>query len=685
MCGIAGIYAGASAPPVGERELEAMAAILHHRGPDGFGTYVSPRVGLASARLSIVDLAGGFQPLCSERRDVWLVHNGEIFNHPELRRGLEARGHRFRTRSDSEVIVHLYEDLGPDAWRELNGQFSVALWDRRSSELWLVRDRLGIHPLLYARAGGSVVFGSEAKALFASGRIAPAPHHQGLVDTFARWSPSPPATVFAGVLQVLPGTALRFGPDLDPSERRYWSITFPDAAPASAAPVDGALDATLDTAADALEAALEAAVRLRLRADVPVGAYLSGGLDSALIASTVRRVHTGRLDTFGIRFDEPLFDETDAQRRMATELGTDHHEILCTAADIAAALPATVWHAEQPVVRTAPVPMYLLSGLVAREGFKVAMTGEGSDEWFAGYSIFKEDRIRRFWARRPGSTMRPQLLRRLHPEIGRDRARRSQYWQSFFGQGLADTDQPLYSHLPRWQNAAWATRLLAKDVLAAGTEGASYAAVAAGLPDGFAGWSPLARAQAIEVQTFLSSYLLAAQGDRVSLAHGVELRYPFLDPDVVELATRLPDRLKMLGLRDKLVVRRLASRTLPPEVWRRPKQPYRAPMASVLSATRSSPDIKALLSEEAVRRIGLLDPGATSRLLERAQAADGRAPGEREEMAMIGIVTVQLWGDRYLVGFGRELAATLARLPSTAPRVRERHPDGEPFTAGAVS
>jgi len=661
----------------------AMAGMLHHRGPDGYGLYVSPRIGLASTRLSIVDIEGGFQPLCNEQRDVWLVHNGEIFNHLELREGLVARGHRFATHSDSEIIVHAYEELGPDAWSELNGQFSIALWDRRSADLWLVRDRIGIHPLYYAQVGNSVVFGSEAKAIFAGRRIAPAPDPQGLIDTFTRWSPSPPATVFAGLRQVRPGTSMRFDAELRGSEHRYWSMAFPAETAPRRASEGGPVLGSLEAAAEALNTVMESAVRLRLRADVPVGAYLSGGLDSSYIAALIRRVHHGRLDTFGIRFEDPMFDETDAQRRMAAVLGTRHHEIMCTAANIQEALPAVVWHAEQPLLRTAPIPMYLLSGLVRDAGFKVAMTGEGADEWFAGYSIFKEDRVRRFWARDPGSTMRPALLGRIHPEIGRDRARQSPFWRSFFGQGLDETGHPLFSHLPRWQNAAWTTRLLSSDILAAGSVDASFRAVTNGMPDGWTTWSPLARAQAIEIQTFMSSYLLAAQGDRVGLGHGVELRYPFLDPDVVDFAMGLPDRHKLLGLRDKLVLRRAASSILPREMWERPKQPFRAPMSGAILGSAPNAYIGWLLTDESVRRVGLLDADAVRHLVGRGRDAAGRVPSEREEMALIGAVTLQAWGERFLESFDNEVRADMARILDASPRVRERHPDGEPFAGGA--
>jgi asparagine synthase (glutamine-hydrolysing) len=683
VCGIAGVYAGAAAAAVTEEEIRGMMGMLHHRGPDGHGLYISPRIGLGNTRLSIVDIDGGFQPLCNERQDVWLVHNGEIFNHVELRADLIARGHRFATSSDSEAIIHAYEEHGADTWNVLNGQFAIALWDRRSAELWLVRDRLGINPLHYALVGGSVVFGSEAKAILAGRRIAAAPDPQGLIDTFTRWSPSAPDSVFAGIRQVRPGTSMRFDANLRPSEHRYWSVAFPTRLPGSPGsddPVD-----RLDEAADRLNTAMTEAVRLRLRADVPVGAYLSGGLDSSYIAALIRREHSGRLDTFGIRFQDPLYDETDEQRGMAAVLGTEHHEVMCTADDIASAVPSVVWHAEQPLLRTAPIPMYILSGLVRATGFKVAMTGEGSDEWFAGYSILKEDRVRRFWARDPGSTMRPALLARIHPEIGRDRARQSPFWRSFFGQGLDQPDHPLFSHLPRWQSAAWTTRLLSTAILAGGSVEASYTAVTERLPEGWRSWSPLARAQAIEIETFMSSYLLAAQGDRMGLGHGVELRYPFLDPNVAELALAMPDRFKLSGLRDKVVLRRAASKVLPREVWERPKQPFRAPPMS--SALLGAPGgyFDSLLTEASIRRVGLLDTQAVRHLVDRGRSAVGRMPGEREEMALIGAVTLQAWGERFLGSMDADVAAGLERLGQAPPRVIQRHPNGEPFAAGTAA
>lgn len=660
MCGIAGIVRAAGAPPVDLDDLRSMVAALAHRGPDGHGVFRDERVGLGHARLSIVDLAGGFQPLTGEDRAVWLSFNGEIFNHVELRHDLEALGHRFTTAGDSEVVVHCYEQYGERAWTMLNGQFAFALWDRRTQRLWLVRDRLGILPLHWARTGRGLAFASEAKALFAGGGVAAAPDPAGLAQTFTRWSTLAPTTAFAGVASVRPGTALRVdAADLSVTEQRWWQ---PDMAvdPAAAA-------RSADEAADALGERLAEAVRLRLRADVPVGAYLSGGLDSSVIASLVREVDAAPLETFAVRFADPAFDETAEQRRMARLLGTGHHEIVCGPDEIAGALAEVVWHCEAPLLRTAPVPLYLLSGLVRDAGMKVVLTGEGADELLAGYSIFKEDRVRRFWARRPESSVRPGLFARLHPEVQAGGARATGMWARFFGRELTATDLPFYAHLVRWHNTAWTQRMLHPDLRAAAAAAPGDEALLAEMPPGWEGWDPLARAQWVEIATFLSSYLLAYQGDRVAMAHGVEVRYPFLDPDVVDLCARLPAAHKLVGLRDKVALRRLAARSLPPEIWQRPKQPYRAPMTTALFGPGEPGWVTDLLSDAAVDRLGLLDPRAARLLRDRARARGGALPGEREEMALVGALTLQALGQAFLVEGAERAAAARRRLDAGPP------------------
>jgi asparagine synthase (glutamine-hydrolysing) len=655
MCGVAGLLTPPGSAPVPLETLSAMVAMLGHRGPDGYGLYRDDRIGLAHGRLSIIDVAHGFQPVTNEDRSVWLSFNGEIFNFVELRRELKRQGHRFATEGDSEVIVHLYEQHGEGAWKLLNGQFAFALWDRRIDSLWLVRDRLGILPMHLAATPTGVVFGSEIKALLASRALAPVIDPAAVVETFTRWSAAAPRTMFAGVQSVQPGTSVRIDHDLHLHETRYWQPNF-DEDPAGSR-------RTVDDAADELGSLLEQSVRLRLRADVPVGAYLSGGLDSSVIASLVRDVDSSPLETFAVRFADARFDEGVGQRRMADLLGTEHHEIGCGDAEIRDTLGAVVWHCESPLLRTAPAPLFLLSGLVHDEGMKVVLTGEGADELFAGYGIFKEDKVRRFWAADPSSAMRPRLLARAHSEVSAGAARESDLWQRFFGRNLEAVDDPTYSHMIRWSNTSWTQRVLAPTVRAAATPAAFTDATGLAFPAGWAEWAPLARAQWLEITTFMSPYLLAYQGDRVAMAHGVEVRYPFLDPDVVDFAMRLPTHLKMPALRDKLVLRRLAGRTLPPVVAQMPKAPYRAPMtAPLFSPAGAAPMIDEFLSGDMCERYGLVDATVVARLVDKARRLEGRMAGEREEMALIGALTLQMLARDFIDEFGDRARAQRALL-----------------------
>ena len=645
MCGVAGLLTAVDAPPVPLETLTAMIAMLGHRGPDGYGLYRDERIGLAHGRLSIIDLAHGFQPITNEDRTVWLSFNGEIFNFVELRRELQRQGHRFATEGDSEVIVHLYEQHGEQAWKLLNGQFAFALWDRRARLLFLVRDRLGILPMHLAATPAGVVFGSEIKALLASGHVPAAIDPAAVGETFTRWSAAAPRTLFAGVRSVEPGSCVRIDAELQMCDTHYWEPDFREAS--------GSVRRTIDDAADELGSLLDHAVRLRLRADVPVGAYLSGGLDSSVISSLVRAVDSSPLETFAVRFADPRFDEGEGQHRMAALLGTKHHEVVCGDAEIRDNIESVVWHCESPLLRTAPAPLFLLSGLVHEQGMKVVLTGEGADELFAGYGIFKEDKVRRFWAEEPTSTMRPRLLARAHSEVAAGAARDSDLWTRFFGRNLDAVDDPTYSHMIRWNNTSWSRRILAPGLRAAGADADGFTG-ASGIdfPAGWVEWAPLARAQWLEIETFMSPYLLAFQGDRVAMAHGVEVRYPFLDPAVVDFAMQLPTHLKMPALRDKLVLRRLAARSLPRVVSQMPKAPYRAPMTKPFFAdTGGSSLVDDLLSREMCDRYGLVDADAAQRLVSKARRLDGRMAGEREEMALVGALTLQILAREFIDEF----------------------------------
>lgn len=647
MCGIAGVLSGQSAPPPALDQLHDMAAMLGHRGPDGYGLYRDAHAGLAHTRLSLIDLAGGFQPIHNGDGTTWLCFNGEIFNYVELRRHLMELGHSFYTEGDSEVIVQCYERYGERCWEMLNGQFAFALWDSGKRRLWLVRDRLGILPLHYARVGDQVAFASEAKALFASGLVTPRFDPAGLAKVFTFWSATAPHTAFDSVRMVPPATALRFDADLSEREERYWQ---PDPHRLDL----GMLDR--DQAVSALEQRLSQSISLRLRADLPVGAYVSGGLDSAVIASMAKDQVGTVLETFGIGFDDPRFDETEDQNHVVDFLGTRHHGFRCGADSIRDALGDVTWHCEAPMLRTSPVPLYLLSRQVRQAGMRTVLTGEGADELLAGYTIFKEDQIRRFWARRPGSAMRPALLNRIHHYVGGDKGRSARVWQSFFGRDLAAVDHPFYSHLIRWHNTAWTLGLLAPEVRDAIQVEALMAEAERGYPQGWRDWDPLTRASWIEIHSFLSSWLLAHQGDRVAMAHGIEARYPFLDPDVVDFCLALPKRHKMIGLRDKVALRRLAAQRLPPAVSARRKQPFRAPIGQVLFGPEANGRFDHALSESALAELGVVDPAAVRHLLRKARHQGGLL-SEREEMGLVGVLTLSLLGRH----FGKDFYVHLRR------------------------
>ena len=623
MCGIAGICNLTRDDAPEESLVSRMLAAIRHRGPDQFGIYLDEHVGLGSARLSILDLAGGQQPITNEDGSLWIVFNGEIFNFLELRRELEGAGHSFRTESDTEVLLHLFEEEGPGCLRKLNGDFAVAIWQARTRELFLARDRVGVRPLFYTMHRGRLLFASEIKALFAEPSLGARIDPVALNQVFTFWSTLTPRTAFQNVHEVPPGcfSIVRNG-HLD--VHRWWQADFRE----------GPRAATDDQYTEELCALLGDATKLRLRADVPVGAYLSGGLDSSTIAAIVRREGGNRLQTFSIAFEDEQFDESAPQRRMAASLGTEHHVLCAGHGDIARVFPDLIWHVETPILRTAPVPMFLLSGLVREHGYKVVLTGEGADEFFGGYDIFKEAKIRAHWARQPESRRRPMLLRRLYPEIANFTGSNVEVLAAFFGAGLEETTSEFYSHAIRWRNTARARRFFSEDIL--------EAAHGESMEPGFvpAELSVLGRAQWLESTIFLSQYLLCSQGDRPAMAHSVEGRFPFLDYRVIEFGARLPGRLKLRGLTEKYLLRRAAARWLPGDVAARRKQPYRAPIHRSFFHPGAPDYVLDLLSPSKIGANGYFKPLAVSALVEKLRR--GLPVGETDDMALAGILSTQL-------------------------------------------
>ncbi|MDE2119422.1 MAG: asparagine synthase (glutamine-hydrolyzing) [Betaproteobacteria bacterium] len=639
MCGIAGMLDFSRSPPV--EAAWAMVHALHHRGPDGHGVQACGPAVLGHARLAIIDPAAGAQPLCNEDASVWVTFNGEIYNHADLRAELLRLGHVFRTRCDTEVLVHAYEAWGDELVSRLDGQFAFALWDQRRRRLLLARDRVGIRPLFLRRDGTRLGFASEVKALAAMPGWAPRLSTAVLAEIFTTWAPLPGHSVFDGVRSLEPGTCLVADADGERSWR-YWDWSFPARGAA-----DIAGDA--DSCAQQLLENLQRSVGQRLRADVPVGAYLSGGLDSAAVAALARRGGAAHLRTFSIRFDDPEFDEGAPQQMLARALGCEHSEWRCRDADIADGFAEAVWHAEAPMLRTAPVPLMLLARQVHAAGYKVVLTGEGADEVLGGYDLFKEARVRRFMARAPQSAWRGALLSRLYPYLAHSPTANASLAQRFFRPEPDQLGRPGYGHMPRWSTTQRTWQLFSPELRESLRDRDVAGELARRLPPAFADWGPLQQDQYIEASTLLSGYLLSTQGDRMAMAHSVEGRFPFLDHHLMGFAARLPARYKIMGLNEKWLLKRAMRPLLPQEVVARPKQPYRAPDSRCFfNRGREHEWVAELLCESSLRDAGYFDPPAVQRLLAKCRA--GRAIGFADNMGFVGVLSTMLLHRQFVQG-----------------------------------
>ena len=580
-----------------------------------------------------------------EGGSLWITFNGEIFNFVELREELIQKGHKFLTRSDTEVILRLYQQYGPDCVTRMNGQWAFALWDAAKRRLFLSRDRLGVRPLYYATSGRSFIFGSEIKALLMHPSLDRKIDLETLRQIFTFWFPLAPRTMFKDISELPPAHSI-IVENGEIKARRYWQIDYSQAE-------RNALQTPEEEQkyADELSELLLDATRIRLRADVPVGAYLSGGLDSSIVTALAQKFVGPSLCTFSVTFEDPRLDESAYQWEVVRKLDTHHQIIRCTSSDIGKAFPEVIWHAERPILRTAPAPLFLLSRLVRESGFKVVLTGEGSDEFMGGYDIYKEAKIRAFCASQIDSTRRPLLLKRLYPYLQEVQRQSPAYLKALFHVDIQDVTDPFFSHSVRWALTARTQQFFSANVRDQLRSHDPSAELADLLPDGFPGWGTFSRAQFLEAAFFLPGYLLSSQGDRVAMAHAVESRYPFLDHRVVEFATALPLRLKMKTLNEKYLLKRAFGNLVPEVVKRRPKQPYRAPDA----VSFFDPDtgkarhayVEDLLSSESVRSNGIFDPAAVQKLVRKAKTQG--ACGFVENAALVGILSTEIVMNQFIL------------------------------------
>ncbi len=647
MCGICGKLNFKRSEPVEPELIKDMASALHHRGPDEFGFYNEKKIGLGHARLSIIDLSGGQQPMHNEDKNIWIVFNGEIFNYLELRDELIKKGHTFYTKSDTEVIIHAYEEYGSRCVDYLNGQFAFAIWNKRRNELFLARDRMGIRPLFYTILNNSIIFSSEAKSILLDKQVKREIDNLALDQIFTFWSCIPPRTIFKNILELPPAHYL-IVKDGKIKTERYWDMKFPEE--------DEYADLPEEYYAEKLEELLIDSTRLQLRSDVPVGAYLSGGLDSSITTALIKRYTNSPLKTFSVAFEDKAYDESGYQKSLVKHLNTDHKEVVCKYTDIAKAFPDVIWHTEKPILRTAPAPLYLLSKLVRDSGIKVVLTGEGADEVLAGYDIFKEAKIRRFWAKMPDSKFRPALLRRLYPYLPAMQTQSKFYLEAFFQTGLSELSDEFFSHLPRWNTTAKIKEFFSNDVKGILNTYNSVDELRRTLDTDFSKWDWLSKAQYIESTKLLPGYILSSQGDRMAMANSVEGRFPFLDHRVVEFCCAIPPNMRMKVLKEKYILKKALGKHLPQEIVKRTKQPYMAPDSKSFFGNGSVPDyVEDMLSSKSIKENGYFNPQAVERLVNKCRK--NLAIGFKDNMALVGILSMQLV-DKIFVKGARHLRVT---------------------------
>eukprot|EP01093_Parvamoeba_rugata_P018958 TRINITY_DN8262_c0_g1_i2.p1 TRINITY_DN8262_c0_g1~~TRINITY_DN8262_c0_g1_i2.p1 ORF type:complete len:666 (-),score=104.80 TRINITY_DN8262_c0_g1_i2:2332-4329(-) len=637
MCGISGFYNCNLSPDNKADTLRRMLTRIKHRGPDESGIYVSNNIGLGSVRLSIIDLTTGTMPLPNANNSLWTVFNGEIFNHIELREELLAKNHTFKTQSDTEVIVHLYEEYGPEFLNKLNGQFAIAIWDKTKQELFLARDRVGIRPLFYTTIGNTFVFASEIKSFLEFPEFHPKISEKTLSEYFTFWTSLSADTIFEGVSELPPGSYMTINAR-SKSIKTYWTlpITKPNAYEFN----------TAKEAAETFETIFTDAVKLRLRADVPVAAYLSGGLDSSITTAFIKKISPNNLRTFSIGFTEKDFDESSYQNIARDYFETQHSSVTCSPKDISDSFKAVVWHAEAPLLRTAPTPMNLLAKSVRDQNIKVVITGEGADELFGGYNIFKETKIKHFWAKDPQSKYRPLLLKKLYPYIPQISKANNNILKLFFGYKLSETSSPIYSHLLRWNNTSRINNYLSKDYKIAISNYHPISKIEDQLKDQLNGYDYLTKAQWIEINFFMSKYLLSSQGDRMGMANSIEGRYPFLDHRVIEFCMKLNPDLKLKGLNEKYLLKYMMKDRIPDAILNRSKQAYRAPIRSAFFSEDIPAYLSSMLSEENIASYGIFNPDFVNQLINKMK--QNKHVSEIDNMAITAVLSTQILYDLFI-------------------------------------
>jgi asparagine synthase (glutamine-hydrolysing) len=631
MCGITGFLGYFKDREEQKETLKKMISMLDHRGPDGWGLYTNPQIAMGHSRLSIQDVAHGHQPMTTGRYVI--SYNGEIFNFIELRADLEKRGVQFETSCDTEVVLKAFEQDGSDCFHTFNGQFAILIWDRKEKILTVARDRYGIRPLYILDYQGIYYFASELKCFDRIPGYRRSFNMKNLYEHGLLWNTLGDRTVYEKITSLPAGEYAHYRIGEQPRYFSYYQLGENYTEPV------GDYE---ETKAEMVEL-LSDAVRLRLRSDVPVGNYLSGGVDSSIIAHLTKIHNKDRFKTFAVSFTDKGYDESVYQKEMVERLNSQHIDLKIDYKMINRYFSDAAYHFERPVFRTAPVPLYLLSQKVREENIKVVLTGEAADEIFCGYDVFKEIRMLQMWRENPESEHVTALLGQLYPHLShyKDKTQMG-FMKMYYEDFLGDIDNDLAGLNIRVNNNMILKNYLNKDYNISYEKGELLENVRSVLPVDYGKWSLFQKDQFLEMKTLLPGYLLSSQGDRMSMAHSVEGRYPFLDHRLVEKAFSYPDNYKLKGFSQKHILRDAFRDVLPASIIDRPKQPYQAPdLKSFFTEGRLTDKAALYLSDEAVENAGIFDKKYVNRLINKFSRRMPEQIGYRDNMLITFILSTQ--------------------------------------------
>ena len=642
MCGIVGsLYRSPANSQIfvdRKKILLRMVNSLLHRGPDAQDFHGDPYCFLGFTRLALVGGKISMQPLANEDKTVFLICNGEIYNHQELRKLLEKRSHRFSTFSDCEVILHLYEDLGEKFVDKLRGQFAFVIWDSRNQKLLAARDRFGICPFFYTHKADGFIFASEIKAILEDPRLTPKLDVQGIAETAFFYSPTPPLTCFEDIFRLPPASILLI--DLNSWKVKiesYWDLPLLTEKMVTAKSRKKQVNS--ETLQRQLRQLIKSTVEVYARhGDEPVAVSISGGIDSSIIATFAAQA--GVDTSFGITFLNKKYDESYFQRKLARRLGFKHHEFFCKDDTILKLLPHVVWHAECPLFRTAPIPLYGLASLIHEAGVKAILSGEGADELFCGYPVFYEGEIRSILSqfKTDGKLAKKWIEKFLNREIDNDEFNDLATKFSF----NHSTMHEFPSHSSRWKETRRLLSLFANGLLPADTSETALERLSNFMRNGRKNLTSLAWAQQAEIVTKQEGYILAAQGDRVSMAHAVEKRLPYLDRTVADFALQIGESLRQHGENDKYILREMMRNILPDEIVNRPKQGYLAPGDTPFAHRQTKNSyVEELLSDSEIKRTGYFNLNRVKEIKNRIELVP-ETDRKFTESAYIFILTTQV-------------------------------------------